>query len=62
MKKSPIRIRNIDVYPFRDMEELIDYAADQNKMLLSVNAEIIMRAEGKVIGIINAHIGYADGY
>jgi len=44
------------------MEELIDYVADQNKMLLSVNAEIIMRAEGKVIGIINAHIGYADGY
>jgi len=62
MKKSPIRIGNIDVYPFRDMEELIDYAADQNKMLLSVNAEIIMRAEGKVADIINAHIGYADGY
>jgi len=62
MKKNPIRIRNIDVYPFRDMEELIDYAAGQKKMLLSVNAEIIMRAEGKVADIFNAHIGYADGY
>lgn len=62
MNVIPVKVRNVNVYPFRDMGELVDYAADKKKLLLSLNAEIIMRAEGKVADIINSNIGYADGY
>ena len=43
MKVVPVKIRNVNVYPFQDMEELIDYTVDKKKLLLSLNAEIIMR-------------------
>ena len=62
MKVVPVKIRNVNVYPFQDMEELIDYTVDKKKLLLSLNAEIIMRAEGEVADIINSNVGYADGY
>ena len=51
MKVVPVKIRNVNVYPFQDMEELIDYTVDKKKLLLSLNAEIIMRAEGEVADI-----------
>lgn len=58
----PIKVRNVNVYPFRDMQQLMEYTADDKKLLLSLNAEIIMKAEGKIVDIINSNIGYADGY
>lgn len=57
-----IKVGNVNVFPFRDMQELMDYTANDKKLLLSLNAEIIMKAEGEVADIINSNIGYADGY
>jgi UDP-N-acetyl-D-mannosaminouronate:lipid I N-acetyl-D-mannosaminouronosyltransferase len=62
MKITPVKVRNVNVYPFQNIGELMDYTADKKKLLLSLNAEIIMRAEGKIADIINSNIGYADGY
>lgn len=62
MRIIPIRVRNVNVYPFRNVQELMDYVADDKKLLLSLNAEIIMKAEGRLADIINSNIGYADGY
>lgn len=62
MRIIPVKVRNVNVYPFRDMQELMDDTANDKKLLLSLNAEIIMKAEGKVADIINSNIGYADGY
>ena len=46
MKVIPVKIKNVNVYPFQDMEELIDYTTDKKNLLLSLNAESIMRDEG----------------
>ncbi len=58
----PIRIRNVDVYPYRDMQHLLDNVCNKKKLILSLNAEIIMKAEGSISDIINRNIGYADGF
>jgi UDP-N-acetyl-D-mannosaminouronate:lipid I N-acetyl-D-mannosaminouronosyltransferase len=42
-------------------EELIDFAFDQKKILVAVNAEKIINADGELLQIINQHIGYPDG-
>ena len=39
-----IKVGNVNVFPFRDMQELMDYTANDKKLLLSLNAEIIMKA------------------
>lgn len=62
MRIIPVKVRYVNVYPFRDMQELMDDTVNDKKLLLSLNAEIIMKAEGKVADIINSNIGYADGY
>lgn len=62
MRIIPVKVRYVNIYPFRDMQELMDDTVNDKKLLLSLNAEIIMKAEGKVADIINSNIGYADGY
>ena len=59
---NPIRIKNVDVYPFMNMDELIAYSEENKKLYLSLNAEIIVRAKDDVAELINEHIGYADGF
>lgn len=59
---NPVHIKNVDVYPFTDMQQLINYVGDDKKLLLSLNAEIIMKSSGRVADIINRNIGYADGF
>ena len=56
MNINPIKIKNVLVYPFKDMQSLIDYSVDKKKLLLSLNAEIIMKAEDDVAEIINNNI------
>ena len=51
-----IKVGNVNVFPFRDMQELMDYTANDKKLLLSLNAEIIMKAEGEVADIIEDFI------
>ena len=57
-----IKIKNVNVYPFKNMDELITYSEGRKKLYLSLNAEIIVRAKGDVADLINEHIGYADGF
>ena len=59
---NSIRIKNVDVYPFKNMDELIAYSEENKKLYLSLNAEIIVRAKEEVADLINEHIGYADGF
>ena len=59
---NPIRIKNVDVYPFKNMDELINFSERNKKLYLSLNAEIIVRAKDDVADLINEHIGYADGF
>lgn len=57
-----ITLKNgVMVYPFRSFDELIDYAADKNKLLVAVNAEKIFHATDHTCDIINRNIGYCDG-
>jgi UDP-N-acetyl-D-mannosaminouronate:lipid I N-acetyl-D-mannosaminouronosyltransferase len=57
-----IRIKDVNVYPFKNMDELIAYSEGNKKLYLSLNAEIIVRAKGDVANLINEHVGYADGF
>ena len=58
---SPIIIKGLKVYPFHSMDELVKECLNEKKLVLSVNAEILMRADDEMKTIINEHIGYADG-
>lgn len=58
---NPINILGMDVYPYLDFNTLIEDAVKAKKMLLSVNAEILLRADDKIRNIYNTNIGYADG-
>lgn len=57
-----VRIKNVNVYPFRNVDELIDYSENCKKLYLSLNAEIIIKATREIADIINNHVGYADGF
>lgn len=59
---TPIRIKNVNVYPFKNMDELIKFSENNKRLYLSLNAEIIVRAKDDVADLINEHIGYADGF
>ena len=57
-----VTIKNVKIYPFKNIDELIAYSDKQKKLFLSLNAEIIVKAEGEIAEIINDNIGYADGF
>lgn len=54
-------INNIIVYAPKNREELIDFAFEQKKILVAVNAEKILHAGTALRSIINTNIGYPDG-
>lgn len=43
MKMIPARAGNVGIYPFMEADRLMDYTADKKRLLLSLNAGIIMR-------------------
>jgi UDP-N-acetyl-D-mannosaminouronate:lipid I N-acetyl-D-mannosaminouronosyltransferase len=55
------RIRNLYVYGFRSRDELIDFAVQEKKILVAINAEKILKNEEKLVQLINNNIGYPDG-
>jgi len=61
MMYSPVTINNINVYPFKSVDELLDDVVDEKKILIAINAEKILHATEHTINIINSNIGYADG-
>ena len=56
-----VEILGINVYPYLNFEDLINEAVKQKKMLLSVNAEILLKSDAELRKIYNNNIGYADG-
>lgn len=56
-----VEILGINVYPYLNFEDLINDAVKQKKMLLSVNAEILLKSDAELRKIYNNNIGYADG-
>ena len=59
---KPIKIGDVNVYPFRDMSDLISYSDSHKNLYISLNAEIIYKAKDEIASIINNHVGYADGF
>lgn len=57
-----VKIKDVFIYPFLEMDELVEFCGQNKKMYISLNAEIIMKAKDDVVNIINENIGYADGY
>ena len=58
---NSIKILGINVYPYLNFEDLINDAVLQKKMLLSVNAEILLKSDAILKDIYNNNIGYPDG-
>lgn len=58
---NSIKILGINVYPYLNFEDLINDAVLQKKMLLSVNAEILLKSDDEIKEIYNNNIGYTDG-
>jgi len=61
-EEQRITLKNgVKVYPFTSFDELLDFAADKNKILVAINAEKILHATDQTRDIINRNIGYCDG-
>ena len=58
---KPIELNGIRVYPFRNFDEIIDFAESNIRPLVAVNAEKILHATPQTRALINAGTGYADG-
>lgn len=56
-----VRLRELEVFPFSDVDRLIDYADRHKGILLAVNALKIANADEVTTPIINANISYPDG-
>ncbi len=56
-----IKLRNVEVYPFRSADDLIDYADEHKGIPVAVNAEKILNANEVTLPIINGNIAYCDG-
>jgi UDP-N-acetyl-D-mannosaminouronate:lipid I N-acetyl-D-mannosaminouronosyltransferase len=54
-------INNINIYPFKNDSELLEYIDNQKKILVALNAEKIVKADDLMKQIVNSNIGYADG-
>lgn len=55
------QINNIRVYAPKARKELIDFALEQKKILVAINAEKILNAPHEIKALINDNIGYPDG-
>jgi len=54
-------INNLQVYSPVSREELIEYAIQNKKILIAINAEKILNSTCEVRDLINQNIGYPDG-
>lgn len=55
------RINGIKIYFFLSREELIEYALEEKKSLLAVNAEKILHASPQSRSLFERSIGFSDG-
>lgn len=56
-----VNLRGVLVYPFDNVDALIDYADSQKGILVAVNAEKILNANDTTRPILNNNIAYLDG-
>lgn len=56
-----VKLRKVEVFPFKGFDDLIDYADAHKGILVAVNAEKIMNANEVTTPIINNNIAYCDG-
>jgi UDP-N-acetyl-D-mannosaminouronate:lipid I N-acetyl-D-mannosaminouronosyltransferase len=56
-----VKLRNVEIYPFSDVDELISFADEQKGILVAVNAEKMIKATPQTLSIINSNIAYCDG-
>jgi UDP-N-acetyl-D-mannosaminouronate:lipid I N-acetyl-D-mannosaminouronosyltransferase len=54
-------INKINIYPFRNAPEFLDYIDNKKTILIAMNALKITNAEESMKTLVNAHTGYADG-
>ena len=54
-------LNKIKTYAPSSREELIDFAFQEKKMLIAINAEKILHADEEFSNLINQNIGYPDG-
>lgn len=56
-----VKLRNVEVYPFTSVDQLIAFANERKGILVAVNAEKMLNANETTIPIINNNIAYCDG-
>jgi UDP-N-acetyl-D-mannosaminouronate:lipid I N-acetyl-D-mannosaminouronosyltransferase len=61
MTIEKVKLRNVEVYPFTSVDQLIAFANERKGILVAVNAEKMLNANETTIPIINNNIAYCDG-
>ena len=56
-----VSVNGIKIYPFKSMEELIDFVVDKKQLLIAINAGKIGRVDDDFRQLVSDNIGYADG-
>ncbi len=56
-----VSLHGVQVYPFKCVDDLIDYADARKGILVAVNAEKILNANEVTLPILNNNIAYLDG-
>lgn len=59
--EKPVKVMGINIYPYMNFDSLIEENVFKKKILLSVNAEILLKASVEIRAIYNQNIGYPDG-
>lgn len=61
MLMQQVDLNGLKVYPFKSVDQLIDFADERKGILVAINAEKIINANPVTLPIINSNIGYCDG-
>ena len=56
-----VNMKGVLIYPFKDENELIDFAEREKKVLIAINAEKVVLSTEQTRAIIKDNIGYCDG-
>ena len=54
-------VRGIKIFSFKSVDELVSYSLKNQKILIAVNAEKILKSDNQFKSLINNNIGYCDG-
>lgn len=61
MSDNRISVNGIKIYPFKNIDELLEVATHSKKILIAINAGKIYNATDETRELINNNIGYIDG-